>query len=284
MVLWEFAFTRAACIAPLPTFDKSKCAAARRERLHACQNISPPRHQPVVGWCCGRCVPVARTRTAGYPAGHYEPNDTYGYWRNQRKERGMSGRNNDFTPLPSRLQGDIAREILNGNPAVPGIADLLNIRCHQLVNGGRFEDARAGFLENELERNGAFLPMALARVVLEGDAPGFWHWEGDTLVVDVYDAAREKRFQAMREGGKRGMARRWRRQPAMPAAAGLDSPLYNPLCNPLYNNKEINTTFGSISKAVPSAGAAGAGFDDGETGAACDAEEIRKKIRLCMEK
>lgn len=46
--------------------------------------------------------------------------------------------------------------------------------------------------------------MELAKVIEAGDAPDFWHWEGDTLVVDFYSVAHEAALLAMKNGGRAG--------------------------------------------------------------------------------
>lgn len=110
----------------------------------------------------------------------------------------------DYTPLLCRLQLSIAQQAADGDPRIPCIADLLNIRCHMLGNGGRFEDARDSLLNSELARGAACLTVELAKVIEAGDAPDFWHWEGDTLVVDFYSVAHEAALLAMKNGGRAG--------------------------------------------------------------------------------
>lgn len=107
----------------------------------------------------------------------------------------------DYTPLLCRLQLSIAQQAADGDPRIPCIADLLNIRCHMLGNGGRFEDARDSLLNSELARGAACLTVELAKVIEAGDAPDFWHWEGDTLVVDFYSVAHEAALLAMKNAG-----------------------------------------------------------------------------------
>lgn len=73
-----------------------------------------------------------------------------------------------------------------------------------LGNGGRFEKARESLLYSELGRGAACLTVELAEVIEAGDAPDFWHWEGDTLVVDFYSVAHEAALLAMKNGGRAG--------------------------------------------------------------------------------
>lgn len=158
----------------------------------------------------------------------------------------------DYTPLLCMQQSAIAQELTKGEPLVPGIANLLNIRCHQLLNGGRFENAKEAFLGDELERGGAYLTCELADMVVAGDKEGFWHWEADTLVVDSYAVEREKSFIATSRAGRiaglaSGKARRRKSQESQGTGTTVGTTVGT--------NKEINTTYGSISKDVPHAGA-----------------------------
>lgn len=187
-------------------------------------------------------------------------------------------KNRDYTPLMCRQQLAIARQAAGGNPRIPCIADLLNIRCHILANGGRFENARATLLHNELGRGAACLTAELAQIIEAGDAPEFWHWEGETLVVDAYDPKREQSFLAMSQGGKKGMANRWHKGEGKGARCGKTKTGNNPSDNPIDNIKKVNTPFRSISKAGPSAGAAGPGFDGAVPAAGNDAPATDEDI------
>lgn len=178
----------------------------------------------------------------------------------------------DYTPLLCRLQLSIAQQAADGDPRIPCIADLLNIRCHMLGNGGRFEDARDSLLNSELARGAACLTVELAQIILAGDAPDFWHWEGDTLVVDFYSVAHEAALLAMKNGGRAGglqsgISRNEKKGASKDASKGASKGATKGATN----NKERNTTFtGSISKAGPSAGARGPALDGAATAAGDD--------------
>lgn len=151
-------------------------------------------------------------------------------------------RNDEYVPLMCALQSAISRELAYGDSRVPGVNALLLIRCRQCLNGGRIENARAGFLCNELERGGAFLSAKSAAVVLAGDRPPFWHWEGETLVVDSYSRKAEERFLKMRNGGRKGGR----------ASARGRKAAAKPPCNPPANHKETNTPLREhFSKGTP---------------------------------
>lgn len=179
----------------------------------------------------------------------------------------------DYTPLLCRLQLSIARQAAEGDARIPCIADLLNIRCHLLANGGKFENARESLLYSELGRGAACLTVELAEVVEAGDAPDFWHWEGDTLVVDAYDPQREKSFlDASRAGRIAGLASAKARKAKSKAASGAGTTVETSVGT----SKKVNTTFSSISKAGPSAGAMGPGFDGAATAAEKQPPEARR--------
>lgn len=183
----------------------------------------------------------------------------------------------DYTPLLCRLQLSIAKQAAEGNPLIPCIADLLNIRCHLLGNGGRFEDARDSLLNSELARGAACLTVELAKVIEAGDAPDFWHWEGGTLVVDAYDPQREKSFQdASRAGRIAGLASARARRAKSKKASGAGTTVETSVETSVGTSKKVNTTFSSISKAGPSAGAMGPGFDGAATAAETQPPEARR--------
>lgn len=190
----------------------------------------------------------------------------------------------DYTPLLCRLQLSIAKQAAEGNPLIPCIADLLNIRCHMLGNGGRFEDARDSLLNSELARGAACLTVELAKVIEAGDAPDFWHWEGDTLVVDAYDPQREKSFQdASRAGRIAGLASARARRAKSKKACGKGTTVETTVETTVGTSKKVNTTFSSISKAGPSAGARGPALDGAATAAGDDEPATDEEMQAALD-
>lgn len=164
--------------------------------------------------------------------------------------------NEKYTALMCNMQSAIARQDKE-NPHVNSIADLLNIRCRQLCNGGVFHNARA-LLADELERGGMFLSAENADIILAGDCPPFWHWEGDALRLDCYSLKAEKSFIGRsRAGHVAGVASGKARKAKSREGVGKGT---NVGTNVGTINKEINTPYGSISKGTPPLGAGGA-FD-----------------------
>lgn len=175
----------------------------------------------------------------------------------------------EYTALMCSMQSAIAKQ-MRKNPHVIGIADLLNIRCHQLCNDGVFQNARE-LLTDELERGGMYLEAEFAENILACDAPGFWHWEGGNLIVDCYSIEAQRQYLGKKRRGERGgiASGKARRKKAMQKIdnAGYGTQVQTQVQTQARTKKEINTTFtGSISKTAPSAGAAG-GFEDAATAA-----------------
>lgn len=176
-----------------------------------------------------------------------------------------------------RQQSAISRELDDGEPRIPGISDLLLIRCRMLLNGGRFENARDGFLLNERERGLAGLTLGMADIILAGDRPPFWHWEGDALVVDGYYLKAEANFISFREGGREGgiksaKTRKKRRRENLHNALKKSKEDRGKGASPI--NKEINTPYGSISKGTPTLGAGYASDDDSPDGERATQEDM----------
>lgn len=188
----------------------------------------------------------------------------------------MANKSEDYTPTLCSKQARIAEELTEGNIAIPGIATLLSIRCRQLLNGGRIANARHE-LSRPLSVGLIGLSMELAQIILAGDAPDFWHWEGDTLVVDFYSVAHEAALLAMKNGGRAGglqsgISRNKKKGASKGASKGAT------------NNKERNTTLtGSISKAGPSAGARGPALDGAATAAGDDEPATDEEMQAALD-
>lgn len=85
-----------------------------------------------------------------------------------------------------------------------GKALLLALYCGRAVNGGRIEAAAAWSARDWLVRIGI-------DGAPEGAVPGLWHWEGDTLCVDLYNTQNEDKVKARRERAKAAINTRWNR-------------------------------------------------------------------------
>lgn len=151
------------------------------------------------------------------------------------------------------------------------VALLLSMACFIRKNGGRIADAVATF-ENERKRGLYGLTLAQWEFIKQqaGFTP-FWHFEGDSLVVDFYSVYHESSLMAKIEGGRNGGLKSGevRRQKAELQNKTKDASkdASKDALKDALNNKEINTTYGSISKDVPHAGARHV-FDDGAATAA----------------
>lgn len=169
----------------------------------------------------------------------------------------------DYTALMCSMQSTIAKQ-MRKNSLVIGIADLLNIRCHQLCNDGVFQNARE-LLTDELERGGMFIEAEFAEIILAGDAPGFWHWEDDALIVDCYSLEAQSKYLTEKrktsDAGKISGEKRRAKAEQKTESARDGTHVRTHVQTHVRTKKERNTTFSSISKAGPSAGAMGPGFD-----------------------
>lgn len=177
----------------------------------------------------------------------------------------MSSKSEDYVPLMCTHQSAISRELVEGDPRVPGIFALLLIRCRVLLNGGRFENAREGFLLSEIERGFTGLTLDLAEIILAGDKPPFWHWEGNALVVDGYYLQAETSLINLREGGRRGglhSAEKRKRQRRKTLHKTLKNKTEHESKPPCSIKREISPE-GDISNS-PSPLGAGVAFDDEE--------------------
>lgn len=94
-------------------------------------------------------------------------------------------------------------------PELASIALRLSIYCGTLCNGGKIFNARE-IIESPDKDNiiATFAVDAKEAERLLEDASGFWHWKGDTLVVDFYPLMYEhatlehRRKQSERKKGK----------------------------------------------------------------------------------
>lgn len=185
----------------------------------------------------------------------------------------------DYTALMCSMQSTIAKQ-MRKNPHVIGIADLLNIRCHQLCNDGVFQNARE-LLTDELERGGMFIEAEFVEIILAGDAPGFWHWKDDALIVDCYSLEVQSKYltekRKLSYAGKISGEKRRANAEQKTESARDGTHVQTHVQTHVRTKKEINTTFtGSISKAGPSAGAMGPGFDGAATAAEKQPPEARR--------
>lgn len=105
-----------------------------------------------------------------------------------------------FVPLLEEHEGAIARS----ESRYVHAAMLLLIYCNRKRNGGRISRE---VVHDRFE----LAPLALADLMdtLEGDS-ALWHWEEDTLVLDVYSAEHERLADERREVRKAAAEARWK--------------------------------------------------------------------------
>lgn len=105
-----------------------------------------------------------------------------------------------FVPLLEEHEGAIARS----ESRYVHAAMLLLIYCNRKRNGGRISRE---VVQDRFE----LAPLALADLMdtLEGDS-ALWHWEEDTLVLDVYSAEHERLADERREVRKAAAEARWK--------------------------------------------------------------------------
>ncbi len=111
-----------------------------------------------------------------------------------------------FVPLLEEHEGAIARSESRFVQA----AMLLLIYCNRKRNGGRISRE---VVQDRFE----LAPLALADLMdtLDGDS-ALWHWEEDTLVLDVYSAEHERLADERRDKRKTAAAARWEKQGESP--------------------------------------------------------------------
>ena len=115
------------------------------------------------------------------------------------------------------------------NPEWFSIGMRACIYCGQRCNGGKIPNAREIFESPDTARVTAmfYIDADEARQVLN-DAPGFWHWKGDTLHIDLYPLMYEKKlleYRARQSGNRKSGWDKKRR--AVPAAAPATNPPAN---------------------------------------------------------
>ena len=103
------------------------------------------------------------------------------------------------------------------------------IYCGQRCNGGKIPNAREIFESTDTARVTAmfYIDANEARQVLK-DEPGFWHWKGDTLHIDLYPLMYEKKtleFRARQSGNRKSGWDKKRNQ--VTAANAAASPTVN---------------------------------------------------------
>ena len=103
------------------------------------------------------------------------------------------------------------------------------IYCGQRCNGGKIPNAREIFESTDTARVTAmfYIDADEARQVLK-DEPGFWHWKGDTLHIDLYPLMYEKKtleFRAKQAGNRKSGWDKKRNQ--VTAANAAASPTVN---------------------------------------------------------
>lgn len=96
------------------------------------------------------------------------------------------------------------RAEVSGLPMVDvGIAHVLALFCAEKCNGGRIIGAKSWKKVEWLRYVG--LDKKLSK-----NSEKLWHFEGDDLVVDFYDADAERRMVAKREAQRANIAKRWK--------------------------------------------------------------------------
>lgn len=83
------------------------------------------------------------------------------------------------------------------------IAALLMFECHQKSCGNIIKNAKE-MIKNTAWRGLLGLPAPKYKKLLEKEAPGMWHWDGNDLVVDLYSNEWEQRRLTNSEAGRRG--------------------------------------------------------------------------------
>ena len=111
-------------------------------------------------------------------------------------------RGKTFVPLLDELEGALARATSKHVQA----AVLLLFYCNRQRNGGRIPRA---LVDDGMELG--ILILAGLRGVLE-EPSGLWHWEDDTLVLDVYSVEHERSAEAGLEQRRAAIASRWKKE------------------------------------------------------------------------
>lgn len=114
-------------------------------------------------------------------------------------------------------------------PELFSIGMRICIYCGKRCNGGKIHNARGIFESTDKARIIAMFKVDAGESLLVlNDAPGFWHWKGDTLHVDLYPLMYEKKtldFRARQSGNR---ASGWnKKRKAVPAAAPTTNPPAN---------------------------------------------------------
>lgn len=121
------------------------------------------------------------------------------------------------------------------------IALLLAMECMKRQNGGRIEDARHTLKDERIR--GLYGLSADDWAQLQQNTSPFWHFEGDTLVVDFYSAYHEQQMRSRSNAGRiAGLASgKARSKKSAQSAAGVGAGTFveRPLQRSL-NNKRIN--------------------------------------------
>lgn len=165
-----------------------------------------------------------------------------------------SNQNRDFAPLLCRWLGTMVSEPVSHTY----IANILAIACRRLLNGGRFPNALADW-ENERAR----MPFCIGAddwSTIKAARSGFWHFEGEDLVVDFYSVSHEQSLLARSRGGRKGALRRWGREKLKTTENKCVNSKAHSMTDGI--NKEISPN-GDISNNPSPLGAGGA-FDDEE--------------------
>lgn len=114
-------------------------------------------------------------------------------------------------------------------PELFSIGMRICIHCGERCNGGRILNARKLLASPDKARIAVLFSLDSdeAQRVLT-DAPGFWHWKGDNLHVDLYPLMYEKKtldFRARQSGNR---ASGWnKKRKAVPATPTTNPPANN---------------------------------------------------------
>ena len=116
-------------------------------------------------------------------------------------------------------------------PELFSIGMRICIYCGKRCNGGKIQNARGIFESTDKAQIIAMFKVdADESLQVLDDAPGFWHWKGDTLHVDLYPLMYEKKtlnFRARQSGNR---ASGWnKKRKAVPSTPTTNPPANNPI-------------------------------------------------------
>lgn len=128
------------------------------------------------------------------------------------------------------------------DPARFSIGTRLCIYCGTCCNGGKIRHARAILDSGDSARIASAYSLdadEAKRVLL--DEEHFWHWKGDTLIVDLYSLEYERKALKHRESQTQKANKRWAKERQGKKSEKPKQPVFSQLPPPDYLN-DINET------------------------------------------